>query len=216
MALVPQTIVGKIQFYEEHIQFWAANPVAVGLEATDIAAFAPVVAQARADFDAALAARTAAQGATETQNFSVADMADIGAGFIDTIRAHAKKTGDNNVYALAGIPAPQPPTPAGPPDQPTQLTATLLPGGGLRLKWKGSVAQGAYFSVYRKVEGASSFTLLKSPKDKTYDDLSIPGGTTNVTYYIQAIRDTFTVDSAWYQINFGAGGATVTALSMAA
>ena len=219
MATVPYTIVGKLQFFEEHIVLWAVNPAAIGLLPADIAAFAPIIAQSRTDYDAAQAARTAAQGATETQNISIDAMAEIGAGFLDTIRAYAKKSGDAGVYALAGIPAPQPPSPAGPPDQPTDLSATLLPGGGLRLKWKGSVSQGAYFSVYRKLEGETSFTLLKSPKDKQFDDLAIPNGTGNVVYYIQAIRDTYTVDSGWFQVNFGAGGAggaTVTTLSMAA
>ncbi len=117
---------------------------------------------------------------------------------------------------LADIPAPSDPTPAGPPEQPTELSASLLPGGGLKLKWKGSVAQGAYFSVYRRLDGETNFTLLKSPKDKFYEDTAIPGGTSSVMYFIQAVRDGFTVDSGWFQVNFGAGTATVTTIGMAA
>ena len=111
---------------------------------------------------------------------------------------------------------PQPPTPAGPPEQPTGLAAALLPGGGLRLTWKGTLSQSAFFSVYRKLEGETNFSLLFSPAAKTYDDATIPAGTSSATYFIEGRRDNFAVPSGWYQVNFGAGGATVTSVSMAA
>lgn len=34
--------------------------------------------------------------------------------------------------------------------------------------------------------------------------------------YIQAIRENDTVDSGWFQVNFGAGGATLITIAMAA
>jgi hypothetical protein len=216
MATVPQTIVGKIEFFEQHLPTWSVDPVAIGLNALEVADLATMTAQARADYETAQTSRVTAKGNTEIQNTTVGAMANFGGDLIKTIRAFAEKTDDSSVYAAAGIPAPQPPTPAGPPEQPTALAAALLPGGGLRLTWKGTLSQSAFFSVYRKVEGETNFTLLFAPAAKSYDDTTIPAGVSNVTYFIEARRDDFTVPSGWYQVNFGAGGATVTSVSMAA
>jgi len=215
MPTVTNTILGKLSFFEEHLPVWAVDPAAIGLDAAQIASLSILVAAARTDFDAAAAIRNSAMAATEAQNNSINAMYDLGADLIKTIRAYAETTNDPGVYVAAEIPAPSPPTPAGPPEKPTELAVGLLPSGGLHLTWKGTLSQSAYFSVYRKAEAESSFTLLDSPADKFFDDTTIPAGANNVTYYIQARRDSFRVDSAWFQVNFGSGATTVTELAMA-
>ncbi len=215
MPTVTNTILGKLSFFEEHLPVWAVDPAAIGLDAAQIASLSILVAAARTDFDAAAAIRNSAMAATEAQNNSINAMYDLGADLIKTIRAYAETTNDPGVYVAAEIPAPAPPTPAGPPEKPTELAVGLLPSGGLHLTWKGTLSQSAYFSVYRKAEAESSFTLLDSPADKFFDDTTIPSGANNVTYYIQARRDSFRVDSAWFQVNFGSGATTVTELAMA-
>lgn len=206
MATVPNTLIGKIQFFEQHLPLWAVDPEAIGLTALEVAALTTETAQARADYDAAQDLRLAARIGTETQNNSVASMYDMGSGFIKTIRAFAEKTGDDSVYTTAGIPAPQPPTPAGPPDQPTDLTAKVLLPFGLGLSWKGSVSQSAYFSIWRKLSTETAFTMIKTTSDKSFDDITVPGGIDSVSYYIAARRDDFTVNSASLTIAFGADG----------
>jgi hypothetical protein len=215
MTTVTNTILGKLSFFEEHLPVWSVNPVAIGLDAAQIASLALLVTAARTDFDAVAAIRNSAAAATEAQNNSIDAMYAQGADLLKTIRAFAETTNDTGVYVAAEIPAPQPPTPAGPPEQPTALAVDLLPGGGLHLTWKGTLSKSAFFSVYRKAEAESSFTLLDSPAAKFFDDTTVPSGANNVTYYIQARRDTFRVDSAWFQVNFGSGATTVTELAMA-
>jgi len=215
MPTVTNTIIGKLSFFEEHLPVWSADPAAIGIDAAQIASLALLVNTARTDFDNAAAIRNSALAATEAQKNSIDAMYQLGADLLKTIRAFAETTNDPGVYVTAEIPAPAPPTPAGPPDKPTELAAGLLPSGGLHLTWKGTLSKSAYFAVYRKAEGESTFTLLDAPADKFFDDTTIPSGANNVTYYIQGRRDTFRVDSAWFQVNFGSGATTVTELAMA-
>lgn len=142
-------------------------------------------------------------------------MFDFGSGILKTIRAKAEKDNDPNIYVLAEIPAPQPPTPAGPPDQPTHLAAAVLQPFGLRLTWKGTVAQNAAFNVFRRLPGETAYTLLKSTREKSYDDNAVPGSVASVQYYISAVRDEYEVNSTGITLQFGAGG-SMTTLSMAA
>jgi predicted dehydrogenase len=216
MATVPTTILGKIEFYEQHLPVWSVDPAAIGISATDIIDMSAVVSQARADYDTAQASRNAAKANTEVQNTSVGTMADMGGGLIDTIRAFAKKNDDPGVYAAAQIPAPQPPTPSGPPDKPTELEASVLLPFGIGLAWKGSVAVGAYFGVFRKLSSETSFSLIETTGDKKFEDITLPAGVDGVDYYIAAMRDDFKVNSVTLQVRFGAEGATVSTLTMAA
>jgi hypothetical protein len=216
MATVPATILGKLEFYEQHLPVWSVDPVAIGLLPGDIVALASVVDLARADYDIAQISRNTAKANTEVQNTSISSMSDMGGGFIDTIRAFARKNDDPGVYAAAQIPAPQPPTPAGPPDKPTELEASVLLPFGIGLAWKGSVAVGAYFGVFRKLSSETSFSLIETTGDKKFEDITLPDGIASVDYYIAAMRDDFKVNSVGLQVRFGAEGATVSTLTMAA
>ena len=214
--VVPDSKPDMIAWYAERVDDWSANAATLGLDMAMITSLATYLENAQNAESSAFTARVESKAASVTYNNEATALREFGAGLVKTIKATAETSGDPNIYALALIPPPAPPSPAGPPEQPTNVTAQLLPGGGLRLTWKGSVAHGAYFSVYRRVAGESAFTLLKSPKDKTYDDTTIPAGTSSLTYFIQAVRDQNTVNSDWYQVTFGVGGATVTTIAMAA
>lgn len=216
MATVPQTILGRIEFFEQHLPLWAADPTSIGLTALEVSELAALVAQARADYESAQVARINARGLTEQQNTTVSAMYELGSAFIRTIRALAIKNNDPSIYVAAGIPAPQAPAPVGPPEKPTDLDATVILPFGIQLTWKGSVASGAYFGVFRKLVGETSFSLIKTTGDKSFDDVNLPAGVSGVDYYIAALRDSFQINSSSLQVRFGPEGATMTALSMAA
>jgi hypothetical protein len=212
MSTVPQTIIGRIQFFEQHLPVWSISPTSLGLAPTDIVALNTLTSDARAKYDLALATRSAAKARTEEQNIAVDAMYDYGADLIKTIRAFAEKTGNPGVYALAEIPAPAAPSPAGPPEQPTNLGAAINPTtGALRLTWTGSVGQSAYFSIFRRAGEGSAFTMLDSTDAKFFEDASIPANTTSVEYYVQARRESFRVDSTSLVVRFGSGGMTFSA-----
>lgn len=215
--VLPSSRDEMIAWFADRDNLWAAAPTAIGLTAAQVTQLTALVTAAQNALNAATVARIASKDATVLYHVTADALREYGGDLVKVIKAYADATNNQTVYSSASIPPPAPPTPAGPPTQPTDLSASLLPGGGLRLRWKGTTAQKAFFSVYRRAEGQTGFTLVDSPAAKTYDDTTIPQGANSVTYYIQARRDDFRVDSAYFQVNFGSGaGTTVTTLSMAA
>ena len=59
-----------------------------------------------------------------------------GADIIRQIRTQAEVTNNPNVYNLAQVPPPAPPSPAPLPGQPTNFTVGLTGSGGILLTWK--------------------------------------------------------------------------------
>ncbi len=212
--VLPASREQLINWFNERIAAWGADPAGIGLTAAQVADLAGRLAASDAALNDANAARIASKDATVVYHSETDDLRAFGADLIKTIKAYAETTNNAGVYAAASVPPPLPPTPAGPPDRPTDFEAELLSGGGLHLSWKGTTSKSAYFSVFRKAEGETDFTLLDSPKDKFFDDNTIPAGVNSVTYYIQARRDDFRVDSVHYTVSFGAGGTA--SLTMAA
>ena len=51
VAIVPDTRIGKIEFYEAHLPPWSTNAVAIGLTAAKMTAFADLVKNARSAYD---------------------------------------------------------------------------------------------------------------------------------------------------------------------
>ncbi len=206
MAVVPSKIADRLAFYEQHLPIWATDPTAIGLNVGQISNLATFVADARAKFDATQDARADARAATTLQTNAMATMSDLGADLIKTIRAYAETTNDPNVYGIAQIPPPAPPTPAGPPDKPTELEARILLPFGIGLTWKGTTAQSAYFGIWRQLPGETAFSMIKTTSEKSFEDRTLPGGIDGVVYYIAAVRDSFEVNSASLTISFGADG----------
>ena len=213
-TVLPASREQMITWFSDRAAAWAADPAGIGLTTLQVSDLAAKIAASQSALGDANAARIASRDATVVYYTETDDLRSFGADLIKTIKAYAETTNNPGVYAAASVPPPSPPTPAGPPDKPTDFEAELLSGGGLRLSWKGSVSQSAYFSVFRKTESETDFTLLDSPKDKFFDDNTIPAGANSVTYYIQARRDDFRVDSVQYTVRFGASGTT--SLTMAA
>jgi len=208
--VLPSSREQMIAWFSDRVADWAANAAAIGLNPAQAAEIAMRIAAAQNDLQTATDTRIASRNATVNFHDSADSLREYGADLVKVIKAFAESTDDQGVYSLASVPPPAPPSPAGPPPAPTGLTAKLLPGGGLRLSWKGTTSQGAFFGVYRKAEGETAFTFLDAPADKTFDDTTIPAEANTVTYYIQARRDDFRVDSGHLAITFGAGGQATT------
>lgn len=213
-GIVPHTQQGAIDFFANRQVAWATNATAIGLSAAQVTAIATAINDAQSKLAAAQAARVASKTATLDLAGSMSVLRDLGGDLIKTIRAFAETSGNDNVYILSDIPPIAPPTPAGPPEQPTALAASILLPFGLGLTWKGSVAQGTYFGVWRKVGSETGFTLIDTTKAREYADYTLPANTSSVAYYIAANRDEYTVNSASLQIQIGASG--LTSLSLAA
>lgn len=210
MAIVPDTNIGKITFYEAHIGGWTLAPTSIGLVAGDCAALSTLIKNARAAYDAQQVALGSAKDATTMMNNAVKAMAALGAIDIAKIKNYAEATANPDVYAKASLPMPATPSPVGPPGTPSDFNVTLLQSGAVMLKWKcvnPAGASGTMYEVERKIGGGGGpFVLLGSEGTKSFTDISLPTGASGVTYQITAVRSTARGMPAQFNVNFGVGG----------
>jgi hypothetical protein len=218
MATVPNTLIGKIQFFEQHLPVWAVNPAAIGLTALQVADLTTLTASARASYDATAAARNTAKALTGQQTDDVATMYDLGADLIKTIRAFAQTTNDNAVYTAAQVPPPSPPSPLGPPETPKNLVGVINSAGEVVLDWDASLAGGTSFSIERStVSSTGPWTLIGTSEESNFTDTVVPSGVEGISYRIIAARSGGTsVPTAPLTILFGNTAAGSTASGSAA
>lgn len=217
MGIVPDTRLGKIEFYEAHTLAggpWATNAAAIGLTPAAVTALGTLTTQARKAFNDAEAARQAAKTATQAFYDAVRAMHSnpgAGADMIELIKNKAQTTNNPGVYTLAQIPPPATPGTTPPPGTPLDFTVGLLQNGALELKWKcnnPSGTQGTVYEVKRRDGGGSgaTFGYVGSTGVKNFTDETVVSGTASVTYQVTAIRSTQRGNPGQFTVNFGMGG----------
>lgn len=189
MAVVPNTRIGKVEFYEARVGTWTTNATAIGTTATAVSSLSNLTKSAREAFNQQQAAQAAAKAATERFYNTVRDMQNSGADIIKTVKAFADTTNNPNVFVLANIPAPAAPTPAGPPVAPTDLSAVMNSDGTIKLTWKGSISQRQFFSVWRQLPSQSMPVQIGAVAAKDFTDVTVPRGLQQVVYNVRAHRD---------------------------
>ncbi|MEL6796331.1 MAG: hypothetical protein AAFO89_05850 [Planctomycetota bacterium] len=204
--MIPNDLLGRIEFFEQRIADWAANADTIGLTAQQANDLVGRVAAARAAYNAAQQIRQQSRNATETQRIAVNEMARFGSDLISTIRSFADLQADPNaVYVAAEI---NPPTPAGtplpPPVPATDVVANLQQLGAVLVSWKGTTANGTFYDVYRQLAGQAGFTPIGSCATRSFEDTTVPAGTTQVSDYTLARRDAFmSAESQQAVLRFG-------------
>ena len=107
----------------------------------------------------------------------------------------------------------------GDPGTPYKFQAKLTALGALDLSWKCvNPASGTLYQVYRKL-GDAEATYVGGAGGKKFVDSTLPAGTSQVTYQIQAIRATGAGAWATFSVNLGvspSGTTTVASASEAA
>lgn len=219
MGVVPDSRLGKIEFYEAHIAPWTSNAAAIGLTPASVTALGGLTSAARKAYNDAEAARQAAKTATQAFYDAVRAMHNgpgAGQDMIDQIRVRAQSTNNPNVYVLAQIPPPATPGTTPPPGTPFEFTVGLLQNGALELKWKcnnPSGTQGTIYEVLRKI-GAGAFNFVGASGVRVFTDETLPSGSAPVTYQITAVRSTSRGNPAQFTVNFGIGGPGLTIASV--
>jgi hypothetical protein len=76
-------------------------------------------------------------------------------------------------------------------------------------------AAGTVYQVGRRIGGAGEFTYCGGAGAKKFLDETIPAGSSQVTYQIQAVRSTAVGEWAQFNVNFGigTGGAMTTSVT---
>ena len=189
MGTVPQSYIGKIEFFEAHLPIWSTDPAAIGLDAAQVATLATYTANARTEYDNLVAVRANARAATNTQKDTNDIMYNFGADLIKTIRAFAQTTNNDAVYNDAAIPPPSPPTPLGPPATPKNVNAQLNTAGEIVLTWDATREGGTSFIIERSTASATGpWTMIGSVEAVDFTDTAVPTGLNSVSYRITANR----------------------------
>ena len=203
---LPNSILGRIEFFEQRIADWNTDPGAIGLTPQQVLELTGRLAAARNAYNAAQQSRIQARNDTATQTQAVADLSRFGGDLIATIRAFADLQSDPlAVYTEADLEQPKAKgSPLPPPVPATDLAATLQQSGAVRVSWKGTVANGTFYDVYRRLEGQPGFALIGSSASRSYTDTAVPAGTVQCSYYTIARRDSFSSpESQQAVIRFG-------------
>ncbi len=207
MSLYPNTKTGKIGYFNSKIAPWTTNATAIGTTSAAVTDLQTKVTTAQAKLDAQIAAEQAVKTATEAATVAVAQMVEAGADIIKNIRAKAATVGGNSVYELAEIPAPATPTPVSTLGQPTDFKAELGQDGSIISRWKcaNPRATGTVYQVWRRLDGEADFTYCGGVGTKTFTDNTVPAGTANILYKIQAVRSTAVGPWATFNVMIGVG-----------
>jgi hypothetical protein len=184
---------------------------AIGLTMPQLATLATLLSAAQAAESAAFLARDQSKAATTIYYNETDALAVFGAALVKTIKAFAEASEDPNIYAEALIPPPAPPTPLGPPETPTDVTAVLNTEGHVELAWKGTRTGGTSFIVERSVTpvggSAGAYALIASVEERAFVDPAVPQGLASALYRVKAQRAGGTsVASDPAQVLFGTAG----------
>lgn len=210
MPELPDTRIGKIEYCEAHVAPWTTNAVAIGTTTTAVTDFSTKTTAARAAYAAQQAAINAAKAATNNFHIAVRSMATAAQDIIDQVRVKANTSG-LGVYSLAQVTPPATPQPMGPLGKPSDFTCELGTTGALKLKWKCTNprgATGATYQIWRRIGSVGQFEFLVGVGAKKFTDATVPAGSTQVQYQIQAVRSTSVGEFALFIVNFGSDTAT--------
>ena len=219
MGIVPETRLGKIEFYEAHLGPWDSNDQAIGLQPASVTNLSTLTTAARRAFEAAESAREASKAATRAYHNAVRAMhSGPGAGqdMIDQIRNFAQSSNNPNVYVLAQIPPPATPGTTPPPGTPLDFEVRLLQTGALELRFKcvnPPGTQGTIYEVQRRI-GTGAFAFIGASGVRSLIDETLPAGSAQVTYQVTAVRSTLRGDPALFTVSFGTGAAGMTIASV--
>ena len=203
MAVLPDTVIGQIQFCEAHAPVWATTPAAIGLTAAQVTALSSATTTARKSFNDAQTQRQASKAATTKLHTDAGTMKAQVADLIRQIKAYAElQATPGGVYALAQIPQPATPAPQPAPGKPTDFAVALASDGSVVLSWNAtnsSASSGAFFTVSRKLPGQASFVGIGGAPGSTteqrrvvFTDSTVPAtaASAGAQYIVQGFRGT--------------------------
>ncbi len=224
MGILPPSQTELLTFCENHWPTWNSAPTTIGLTSGQVASFKTLTQTARADFDAAQAARLASKAATTTLSNSVSDMRSSAGELLAQIKAFADlQSNPSAIYALAQIPEPAAPTPAQAPGKPTNFTVTLEFDGSVTLSWdstNAAASTGGFFTVSRKLPGQTAFSAIGGTPGSTpesrrpfFTDTTVPANAASagVQYSVVGLRGTRVgTPSDAITVQFGTDGGSFT------
>jgi hypothetical protein len=185
----------------------SATPTAYGLVAAQATAYAALNTTFQTSYVTATTPATRTKStvaAKDAARIPLRQMASDLAKIID-----GTPTVTNSQKIDLGISIRVTPTPRGAPGTPFKFVVSLASSGALTLQWKCNNPKGSsgtMYQVWRRVSATTNFEYLGGSGDRKFIDDTIPAGSSQVTYKIQAVRSTAVGAFAEYNVNFGVSG----------
>lgn len=142
--------------------------------------------------------------ALETKRVAKTAMIDFVRPLVRQIQASPLVT--DPMRTAMRITVPKIPSPPENPGTPTNFKVELTAIGSLNLSWKcTNPTAGTMYQVFRKI-GDAEATYIGGCGGKKFVDDTVPAGTAQITYQIQAIRSTAVGAWATFVVNIGVAG----------
>ncbi len=119
---------------------------------------------------------------------------------VGIIQKHPGTT--DEMRAKLGLTVAKPRTLTPPPETPFDLKASLGSIGEIKLTWKNRNATGCVYVVSRQTDGGP-FEILGGVGSKKFTDSTLPPGSSQVKYQIQAVRSTGASQCAFLNVSLG-------------
>ncbi|VAX40508.1 hypothetical protein MNBD_PLANCTO03-1213 [hydrothermal vent metagenome] len=209
MAVLPDSRLAQIEWFEQRLAAWMANTAAIGLTPAQVSQLQGEIAAARAGYMAAQQSRNESKSST-VNYYTVSDtLVDDGRDLISTIKAFAEATNNPDVYVLADVPPPAPPGITPPPGTPYEFRVALRQDGSFGLEWKCNNPAGNTVYEIMRSDAGGAMSFVNTAGDKSYIDTTIPANTSPLVYQITAIRSMLRGDPAQFIVQIGGGGLSV-------
>lgn len=200
----PRTEQSYIAWARARVNQWLGNqgvPPDIGLTTGQVAAADALVTDLENKFTDMVNKRTAAETATGVKDTILTDTESYMAGMVDIIDGFAKSTGNPEVYALAGIPAPKKPTARTEAPLPTDPRTFISPGGTVTFAFSVVSGGGAVYPVQRRTITLEGFNgpwvdMGFATSLKRFTDNNAQAGVAGYAYRA-ATRLTNGVQSEW-------------------
>lgn len=199
----PELLAGSRNFARLISAAWADY----GLTQAQAEAYVAVDSAWQAAYQAAVTPTTRTQPHVIAKNEARARMKRLASDLAQIISGNNASVSDEQKLAL-GLSVRDKRSPIPPPGKPGRFKITLDGNGGLLLTWtcdnpKGS--RGTIYQIWRRTDSGEKVFLGVTPV-KRFLDSTMPAGTTNLVYYVQAVRSKTTGPMAEFHVEFGVTG----------
>jgi len=188
------------------------SPESFGLSPSDAAAYQSLSDIYIASYEVANAPGTRTKGTVIAKNDARAALRAMASTLARKINGTATVT-DAQKIGL-GLSVPGAPTAVAELGKPDQCSFALEVSGALRLKWKcvNARATGTVYLVSRQIESIAGervtgadreMKFLGISRKRRFVDLTLPAGTSQMVYQIQAVRSTAVGEAATFNVTFG-------------
>ena len=191
-----------------------ATPEAFGLSALAASSYAALHEVYAAAYMAASMPKNRTPAKTTARNDAAIPLRVMAKQLADIINGTPSVTDDQKLSLCLSVRAKR--TPVTTLGTANKFKAELLGNGALQLKWQCASprAIGVMYQVWRSLDGGTNYAHLGTVGEKKWTDETIPSGTPQAMYKIQAVRSKVKGDSAVFIVCFGTSSRSAVATSL--